>query len=404
MLRKIAFLLIILVYGCSDDTEELNSEFKIQEIFPVMTQIGDTVTIKGVNLDKIPTVFFQHISPELKNYDVSIGSPNFISRSINEIQVVVPEMRHENIKFRISNGQEFGLELFGWIPVSLKIGLPVEIQILDSKTAFVHNSKKVYKSTDSFKTWSLVYEVYDEQWISSFYYLDEKNCWIGLVGANKKSSLHFSNNGGIDYEKKFDILPNNSSTYWINKIHFSSLSNGFFSTEDYRVFKTDNDNFEDVYDAYPELNTLPYGRIEVYDFTLADDNLIFLAPTGTPYLTKIDNGIVSYSKFDVWPSRPEMFGNNGFMAVSSDIFKTLDKGETWQKIKTFEGHSPRIDFLDKNHGFSFVNYTPAEMFETLDGGASWKSIMPISVKASSFSDINGLISTLSSGIWKYRKF
>ena len=135
--------------------------------------------------------------------------------------------------------------------------------------------------------------------------------------------------------------------------------------------------------------------------------MIFLAPNGDPYLIRIDNQNASYFEFDIWPSPPLLFDNIGYVQANSDIYKTTDLGSTWSKVKTFENYYPRIQFLNDQMGFAFVNYSPAEMHLTKDGGSTWEKYYTFpryhDAHHKGFTETNGLMASVNGRLWKYRK-
>ena len=239
--------------------------------------------------------------------------------------------------------------------------------------------------------------------------MNANNCWIGVQGnstATEGVSIHYSENGGIDFSLKFQVN-NFSSGNQINNIKFTSLSKGFFVDNNQKMYVADNNTFENIYDYYPNLNSLPFGQIEIWDFNAVNDNLIFLAPNGDPYLIKIENQSIMYSEFDLWPLPPLLFDNIGYVQINSDIYKTIDLGSSWTKIKTFENHYPQIQFLDHQMGFAFVNYSPAEMHFTKDGGSTWEKYYTFpqyhDAHHKGFTETNGLMGSANGRLWKYRK-
>lgn len=402
--------MLLIIIGCSknsDDTVESQNSAQISNINPLKVKIGDTITINGSNLEKLSYLSFRHHSLDYFEYDVKIQSYQFLSRTNEKITVKVPDLVNENISIFIPADKFYELDLVGIIPIINNFEHVAQIQVINETTVFLTDNTKIYKSTDGFYNWDVVYEAPNGQIISTFYFLNENQCWIGLQGnttATEGVSIHYSENGGIDFNLKFQV---NNLSYGnkINRIKFTSLTKGFFVDNNQKMYVSDNSTFENIFDYYPNLSSLPLG--EIWDFTAINDDLIFLAPNGIPNLIKIDNQNITHSEFDLWPLAPLFFNNIGYVQTNSDIHKTTDLGNSWVKIKTFENYYPQIEFLNSQEGFAFVNYSPAEMHITTDGGTTWKKYFTFprfhEGNHKGFTEINGLIGSANGRLWKYRK-
>lgn len=413
-MKNIKYLtsLLLIILGCNSDEsiknptiEEPSIEYNINSISPLRSRIGDTIKISGTNLTKLHSLYFLHEDRIYYQDTIKMKSISFITQNENEITLKIPEVYHENMVVEFPNTNNFKLEIVGIIPIINNFEHVRQIQVIDKDIVLLKDNNKIYKSTDGFYKWETVYESPNDHSISSFYYLDENNCWIGLQG-NTGISIHYSNNGGNDTNLKFQVSSSNSGNQ-INKIQFSSLSKGFFVDNNQEMYIADNGIFENIYSYYPNLSMLPFGKIEIWDFNAINEDLIFLAPNDKPFLIKIDNQKFTYSEFDLWPLSPIFFDNIGYVQVNSDIHKTNDLGNSWNKIKTFENHYPRIQFLNNQEGFAFVNYSPAEMYITKNGGTTWEKYFTFPQyhdgHHKDFTEINGLIGSANGRLWKYRK-
>lgn len=123
-----------------------------------------------------------------------------------------------------------------------------------------------------------------------------------------------------------------------------------------------------------------------------------------PYLIKNDDQNVTLTEFDVSPSPPFFFGNTGYVQVNSDIYKSLDLGNSWSKIKTFENRTPELYFISAQEGFAFVNNFPNEIYITKNGGLTW--VKYYEYDGSPYREFNlkrGLIGGENGQLWKYIK-
>ncbi len=187
-------------------------------------------------------------------------------------------------------------------------------------------------------------------------------------------NIYETSDGGKTATVKYQINPNGEWNQRIRKIQFLSQTKGFFGDGNLNVYRAEGNTWDNIYNVYPDMQALPGGQVEIWDFNAVNENLIFLSPNGNPYLIKVDHSEVSSTFFDIWPSHaPHFHGHTAFLQVNSDIYKTTDLGNTWMKIKTFDGYYPEIYFFNAQKGFAFVNYTPKEIYSTLDGGETWQS-------------------------------
>jgi hypothetical protein len=359
-------ILICFIFGCSPDDPEPAST--IESVTPDRIQIGDTITIAGSGLGKISNIYFNHKDRNFEAHDVRVTS--FISKTEQEIKVIVPILVHENVYIHTPQTNNYDLELYGFLKLSHRFVDPQALQILDENTAFVIDQWKVYKSTDGWYTWSLL--DFTTNKISSCFFLDENLGWFGVMEL-PGISIYETQDGGKTATVKFQIDPNGEWDERVRKIQLLSPTKGFFGDGHYNVYRIDGNSWNDVYELYPDMKDLPGGQVEIWDFNAVDEDLFFLSPNGNRYLIKVDHSVVSSTSFDIWPSHaPRFHGSTAFLQVNSDIYKTTDSGGAWIRIKTFENHFPEIYFLSAQKGFAFVNYTPRKMYRTLDGGATWQ--------------------------------
>ena len=388
-----------------NNINEPQNNITIDNITPLKAKIGDVITINGSNLESIEFILFNHNNSMYNDYNNSVIE--FISQNNEEIKMKVPELVHEDIIIVIPEFTDvFELDLVGYIPVVNDFDDIRQIQVLNENIAFLTDNYKIYKSTDGFYNWEVLYESPSGQNISSFYFLDENTSWIGLQGDAYGISMHYSENGGSDYNLKFQVN-NSPSGNQIKNIKFTSLTKGFFVDNNQEMYVTDNTTFENIYDYYPNLSSLPFGEIEIYDFNAINDDLIFLSPNDTPTLIKIDNQDITHYDFNTWPLPPLFFDNIGYVQVNSNIYKSSDLGDSWSLIKTFDNHYPQIKFLNNQEGFAFVNYDPEEIHITSDGGASWEIYFTFpeyhGAHFKDFTATNGLIGSFNGRLWKFRK-
>ncbi len=402
-------LLIITLISCNtqDDVGNVNDNFSVDSVSPLKAKIGDTITIYGHNLDNLEYLRFNHDNKVFGGHNTRIEGYRFIARSKEKISVKIPELMHEDISLVIPGDRDFPIDLVGMIPIENPFARIEQIQVLSDEVAYVmDDDNNIYKSTDGFYSWKRLYTAANLFNISSFFFLDENHSWIGQTIKGEGMTIDYSENGGIDYETKFTFLDdvyNNS----IRKIQFTSLNNGFFVDSNQNMYVARSNEYENIYERYPQLKSLPFGQVEIWDFNAIEDEVVFLAPNGAPYLIKVENDNILYSEFDTGPLTPIMFDKTGYVQVNSDIYKTTDSGESWNKIKTFRNQYPRIEFLNHAEGMAFVNYSPPVIYSTQNGGISWNEIFIFpenhGAYQTGFTQHNGLVGSYNGRLWKYRK-
>ncbi|MEP6262896.1 MAG: hypothetical protein ABJ092_15070 [Gillisia sp.] len=372
MKKFLPLIILGLFINCSqDDPQTQNPPIvviapKVEQISPQKSRIGDTLIIKGENLKMINLVKFEHVQGMYNRFDKEVLAYSFVTHEDNLIEVVIPPVVHENIKILIGS-ERYPVDLFGFIPLSNNYQ-PKQIQTLDENIGFLLEGKKLLKSTDGFYTWSPVIE-YIEGYPDTFFFLNENEGWISYSDPISGRGLYYTENGGKD----FDLLVRlkNYANGHSRKIYFVNKNLGYLIEGDGNVIVFVNNEAIDLYEYYPQLNNVDIAPIDFWDLTAVNEELLFLAPNDREFLVKIENGNVTYSAFDTWPKAPHFFGDTGYLQANSDIYKSTDLGENWDRIKTFDNHYPRIHFFDEENGMAFVNYTPEKIFRTRNGGTTW---------------------------------
>jgi len=318
-------------------------------------------------------VKFYYQNPHEILEPVGVRATFYESYTDEEIVVKVPILYHDKIKLLFLGPVSFNLDLKGFIPMEDVIDQVGHIQMLNENVAYITDGKKIYKSEDGFCTYEAVIDL-GGKFIGSFYFMDENNAWIGVNepkipgGSSRAVHIYFTNNGGETLSQKYQIGEDIGS---IHRMEFPSLAKGYVVTSKGKMFVCDQDQVQNIFDYFPELSSVPYSDQEIFSFTAVSEDLVFLAPNSDPYLTKIENGNVSYSTFETWPSAPFLFDQTGYVQVNEHIYKTVDAGNTWEKIKTFQGNYARIHFFDKDVGLAILEGSDVTIFKTTDGGNTW---------------------------------
>ncbi len=406
MIKIIWYTLIslILLIGCDSDEikENINDEFEITSITPLRVKIGDTITISGRNLDKLSEFSIQH--DDDAPFEHRVRFKQFPSDLTNGIKIKIPKLYYEKATIDFPFGTSFKLEIVGIIPLETDFENLSQIQIIDNNLAYVLQDDKIYKSIDGFYTWTDFIE-FSGQFISSFFFIDENNGWVG-VKENGIMNIYYTQDGGITMSLKHQV-GNAYGGNFIRKIRFSSISKGYFVTNRQEMYVSHNDSFENIHDYFPNLSSTALGEFKIWDFKMVNDDLIFLIPISNSNLVKINRQNVTLTEFETWPVVPYFFKNTGYIQVNSDIYKTIDLGNSWIKIKTFENRYPELYFINNQEGFAFVNSYPFEIYRTKNSGVTWEKYFTFSqYEAPNYRDFNQTTGLLANGrkkLWKYRK-
>ncbi len=121
------------------------------------------------------------------------------------------------------------------------------------------------------------------------------------------------------------------------------------------------------------------GRFEIYvtqnggtTWTLVPDSNNPVVQTGEASLVRCVSG----------------YGNNAWFGTSKGrVFKTTDKGQSWQVYTTGASYISTISFADANNGVILCARSPWKMQKTADGGATWQDI---SLSAGTFTSVSAV--------------
>jgi hypothetical protein len=408
-------LLLVIVISCAGDSEtevtKPDNTVIVDKVTPTKLKIGDTITITGSNLDKVNIIGFMHKNNKYINYDLRIESPYFISKTSDKIKVLVPKMYHENISMGVGT-RETELNLVGFIPVlnGLPFGNSIkQIKILDDNTAFLLTENKIYKSSDGFYTWNLVYQL-DNGYLNSFDCLDQLHFWIGISKNTGVPSIHYSEDGGNTFKLKFQLENN----MYVKKIQFTSLTKGFFVDSNQMMYVIENNSFKNVFDYYPELGLSSGGKFEIYSFQAINENLIALQPNSYNFskIVMIDKQKITFSE-SFSPNNAVYYfrflGSNGFVTAGLSLFSSNDLGNSWTKVIEFDKDFQGVNFFSSKIGFVYkLDKNGYQLYMTKDGGLSWKkqvymSNVQVGYGETAFNENVGIQANSGGLIWKYIK-
>ncbi|NVK52310.1 MAG: hypothetical protein HWD85_05195 [Flavobacteriaceae bacterium] len=393
-MKKIIFISCIILISCSKDNQVLPStKTEIIDVTPKRVKYGDTITLTGKNLHKGIQVNFMHENTDFSFYNRKSEYYNFISHNDVKSKISVPQLTHHKINLKVSNSDYgndekfntvFNLDYYGIIALKHNRDFFTnQYQVINHNLAFGFSKGKIYKSTNGFYNWDEIYSGPDNSYVSSIYYLDQNNFWACISEYStstgvQKINMYYSINEGKDFKPVFQIGSTYSSKK-VRKMKFFSNKNGYYLNDNNEMFfVANNKTIKNIYDHFPDLSTLPFGRKEIADFIAIHENLIYLTLHNTNYLVKIDHGKIIHNSFNQKTSKaPSFFNNIGYLKVENTIYKSENFGDTWNKI--YEGDIDKIKFFNKNTGilfkYNFINVNPLIrkdiFFRTTDGGKTW---------------------------------
>lgn len=361
------FLIALIIVGCSiEDEIPQKPEMQITSVLPARARIGDIITIKGTNLNLLKNLDFKHREGLYTFGDKVIPNMYFEVWEENEVRVKVPDMSHQKIKLS-AGSSEFPLELYGIISLERYVPQGVrQIQVLDEEIAFVHTGRQLIKSTDGYYTWDLVVEYFDN-YISSFFFSDEGNAWLAMDDPLRGHGMYISTNGGKNFTHQF---PHPDPYSRVRTMRFISPKEGFYVDDRGVAYEYKNGVARDIYDAYPLLKAFPYSKIEFYDLALSND-LVFFSPNFENVLVRLDKGQVSYTEFPERPGIPQIFEEVIYLPTAGRLYKSTDRGETWDIVHHVDDWYPSYLFLSRNEGYAYTDHGGGRSFRTEDGGVTW---------------------------------
>lgn len=231
-----------------------------------------------------------------------------------------------------------------------------------------HND--IFKTIDGGETWTQIKGTTDA--IYAFSFINENIGYItgdnGVIfktidGGNTWQWASFQN-GRYYGTAMFDI-------------HFLDSNVGFSTGARGRIIKT-----TDGGNTWTQ-NAPTYNDINQLEFLTQD---IAYARVGSEYFKTLNSGInwtfVGTPKHYEYSSGSDFINENigysiggGTTSTSGDVFKTIDGGNTWNKlgIVVDEGLSC-ISFINENVGFISGGFNRPVTYKTIDGGTTWQQI------------------------------
>jgi hypothetical protein len=421
MKKALTFFISLLLTSCSkpDKEQMISNSIEITELSQKKVRIGDTLIIRGKNLDLVSNFRFEYTDDD----KIILADP--LEKKKDFIKVIIPELHYENFNLlTIRNGSLVNstpLNLIGTFPLrfnsdndNLKYDNIGTIKMVSEKIAFTTAGKKLYKTTDGGYNWKEM-KIFEQSKGFSMFFLDENNGWIAIQDGIK-FTLHYTEDGGNTFNKIFEKEDFN---FHLSSMNFSSPTNGYLITSKAKVYQTnDNSNFNLIYDSLANATGADFS---FNTFSFFNNNLIaagYNSYNGKSILLQRINNTFNYSILDTWTWDIQLI-NETEAYISNNINNNLNNEENiffssnlesgnWEKagnqyIKYFH-------FINKNKGIG-IRYeknlakTYHVVFETFDGGKNWINKFSFRdfqfITSIDFYNNIGIITGLRGKIWKH---
>lgn len=382
-------------------------------VFPLNVRIHDTVSLTGQNFDKLKDLLFNDYSSAI-----------IISKTNTKITAVVPVLYNENVVVKAIYAyapsgiqtpiasDSAKLNLVGIFPLQTPTDLTNigQIEAVNEKVFYLISYKQLYKTADGGYKWELVKE-YNEG-ISSIFFIDDKNGWVGLYGDNG-AKLYYTNDGGKNFEEKFAPTTSYDGNA-ITGIHFSTPTKGYLLTGKGDIYITsDNTNFNRSY-HFPKSN-LGSNYPEFRNLSVVNDQLLATGNSGSdgyePMLIKGNNGDYNYVSFLTGHAGAvqQVDQQTAYMIRNTHyLWGTKDGGTSWNKVSDEKIFN--MFFIDKDLGLgisSDSDHSHHTFLLTKDGGESWSKYYELGdfeyTLCAGLSGRVGLIGGYRGRVWKYIK-
>ncbi|WP_158850286.1 WD40/YVTN/BNR-like repeat-containing protein [Algibacter sp. L1A34] len=367
---KYIFAFTFIFFSCSK--HELTIDKTEIEINQNKVRIGDTITVKGKNLDIISHFSFSGTKAE----------PFFISPE--EMKVIVPILYNEDFNLITYGDYQIidstPMKLIGTFP--LNYNFPYEtiwgIKMINEKIVYIIVGSQLYKTTDGGYNWHALKD-FGSFVGKNIFFIDENEGWIGI-----KDNFHFilyhTNDGGTSFNQIFDRGYSESE---ILGMHFSTPTNGYLVSKSGEIYHTnDNSNFDLIYN----FSTGPAGDDFYFNsFSVYNNNLIAsgVNSSGESVLLQGINNIFSYTILETDTASNAGISNvqlieesQAYMSYQGNVyFKNNITSGNWEE-KSGNQFIGDFHFINKSKGIGITETISIwqnndVVFETYDGGTTW---------------------------------
>lgn len=413
-------LSLISTWSCSVEDTTPNSNAGIGlTISPSKAQIGDTITIKGPNLNKIQALFAEEKILGFNNFKI-------IKKTDAEIVAIVPDVYSEKILIKFidkpfPNPQNhtvvdsLNYEIVGLFPIYSYVDfngsdIP-EIGCVDQDLYYATDRKKLFITKNGGYKWEVLKSF--DGFISNFYFLSQKTGWVSIVtdkivnGINV-CEIRYTNDSGKSFQTL--TLPDLHGEY-VTDIYFSNSMKGYLLTNKGTIFQTTNNIDFNILYKFPESyvansNQFPY-------FSIINDFVFAYGKSGiTGYKPVIISGKGPNLKFkyydsEIWKMQ-QIDGETTFAVIGNKLHISKNNGNSWEKVSDI--NLLNFAFFDSKYGIGVSREVPKfdqNIVETRDGGKTWKTVRKLGDFVFStdigLSSKSLIISGYLGASWKYIK-
>ncbi|MEP7109170.1 MAG: YCF48-related protein [Ferruginibacter sp.] len=270
-----------------------------------------------------------------------------------------------------------------------------DIKFINSKIGFVGGAQAIIlKTTDGGLSWQQKHQVtYGPSSIKCMQVLGTDT----VFAFKETNSLLKSTDGG----NTWDSAGLNET---VSSMHFVNSTDGYLGGEDGSMFATHDGGKTFTWIGFDGLR---YGN-DIYSVYFLSRDTGFAVGLLGRIIKTINGGInwSAYSTFTYLPVTAASFGTSttGYAANWNNLFKTIDKGQTWDTLGLTVGTEypsqsrfSHAHFSSADTGFVISSY-PLHIHHTVNGGLSWQTTNPLSYNADYASDlqfIDGKIAFMS---------
>ncbi len=259
------------------------------------------------------------------------------------------------------------------------------IKLINDSTGFVCGGTGtglpfLYKTTNTGQNWATV-PILNTQFIDDMEVLNSDTIWLAdgdaLVGG-----VYSTTNGGLNWTRQLSVGSYNPDVLYMYDKNFGFASKG----SSQRIYRTTNggESWDIVANQYMDdiqfANSLTGWRSNDQDRDSSirkttDGGLTWvkqILPGGSAFYGTVMKSFSMINKDTLWGVGGTIIAAPGrYKAV---IYKTTNGGNNWGyqiPDTSFNiGILERMDFLDKNHGWAYANYSPPKGVHTTTGGDS----------------------------------
>lgn len=409
-------ILTILFLNCTKDNVE--EKTVIESISSKNTFIGDTLTIRGQNINLINS-----ISIEQYKKDNSFYNPNIISRTNTEIKFVIPELYDESIRiYTGENNPTFDVEVHGYIPYSrrsyeddnpfrnMKITQLVNDDVaffIPESTFFISQIGGLVRFTENYDK-PEVLNFFNNMEVVDCHFFSKDKGWIIVInmtvgGLIDNYHFYYTEDGGKTVTLKNTVSGIKFKNEYISNVTYVDENLGYISTSRFGYYRVNGTEIENINTIYPELTTkYNYADGEFENLKVLDNGVVLLYNSydnaNNKNIIRIENNTFTNFITENSAQNITFFKNKGFYNTNNKIFESNDYGLSWRQSTTSSDWSSNSEYqflkiIDANqflrrryYQTNTMNYAKYEV--SFDGGKTWKNCFGLPYENVRFLDFN----------------